>query len=52
MKYKMQLEKETRVEAPDRKAILARVQLLSGNWRLLQLLAVAEPVKHCHRHVD
>jgi hypothetical protein len=52
MKHKMQFEKETRVEAPDRKAIVARVQLLSRNWRLLRSLALAQPVKPCRRHVD
>jgi hypothetical protein len=52
MKHKMQFEKESRVETPDRKAILARVQLMSGNWRLLRLLALAQPVRPCHRHFD
>ena len=52
MKHKIQFEKETRVAAPEQKAILVKIQLLSGNWQSLRSLALAEPVKPCHRHVD
>jgi len=44
--------KKFHVAAPDRKAILAQVELRSGDWKLLRLLALAEPVMPCHHHVD
>jgi hypothetical protein len=52
MKRKIYAGKEPPLEAPDRKAMLLRAQLLSGNWALLRLLALAEPPKPCRRHVD
>jgi len=52
VKHNMQFENETRVEGPDRKAVLIRVQFLSRNCRLSRLLSVAEPLRPCHRQVN
>jgi hypothetical protein len=52
LKNNLPLGEASRVRVPNRKAILTRLPLRSGNWRSLRSLAMAEQPKPCKRQVD